>query len=57
MSQYTPLNVEIMAELNRKLKPIEYKIVLKEMENLGIVNGFVQDLNSSTTEYIPPFKY
>lgn len=55
MAQYVPLNVEHMPEINRRLKPIEYKRVLNEIDNLGITNGFVQELSAATSDFIPDF--
>ena len=56
MSQYTPYgNLEGYLELNRKLKPLEYKIVLNAVEKCGLENVFIQDISSSSEEYIPEF--
>ncbi len=56
MGQYTPyFNVEKYPEINRKLKPIEYKMVLKHFFDIGLTNGFSQELSSATEDYIPPF--
>lgn len=56
MSQYTPFNVENIPEINRPLKPIEYKRILIEAERLNITEGFMQELSSSSENYVPPFK-
>ena len=56
MGQYTPYhNSKNYPEINRKLKPIEYKIVLNHFLKIGLTNGFSQDLDSASEEYIPPF--
>ena len=56
MSQYTPHGKACdFEEINRKLKPLEYKRVKNYMISLGFVNGFVQELNSATEEFIPDF--
>jgi len=55
MSQYTPLIKTDFPELNRKLKPIEYKIIVNYMEKCSIGNGFIQDLSSSEEVYVPDF--
>lgn len=56
MSQYTPcFKAERFAEIKNKLKPIEYKFVLKKLHELGFENGFVQELKSSSDEFIPNF--
>lgn len=56
MSQYMPLfNAKDHEEINRKLKPIEYKIVLNHLQKLGFINGFSQAPSSADKEFIPPF--
>ena len=56
MGQYTPYhNSEQYPEINRKLKPIEYKMVVNHFLKIGLKNGFSQDLDSASEEYIPPF--
>ena len=52
MSQFTPNG---KSSLNRKLTFIEYKIVLKHLENLGISNGYVQEFSSADTCFVPKF--
>ena len=55
MSQYIPVGeAKNFPELNRKLKPIEYKIVKSYMYKLGL-DGFVQELESANKNYIPDF--
>lgn len=54
MCQYIPC-YQAEFPINRKLKPIEYKIVLKECEKLGFFNGFTQEFESASTNYIPKF--
>jgi len=57
MSQYTPCgNVSKFPELNRKITPLEYKIVLNHAKSLGFKNILVQELGSSGGELIPNFK-
>lgn len=54
MSQYTPyFKSSNFEEINRKLKPIEYKIVLKKLVELGLTDGYAQELESGTEKYIP----
>lgn len=54
MSQYTPCyKAEFL--IDRPLKPLEYKIVLKECEKLGFCNGFTQEFESASKKYIPKF--
>lgn len=55
MSQYVPVGkAKDFKDINRKLKPIEYKAVKKFMYDLGL-DGFVQEMDSATTNYIPDF--
>lgn len=54
MSQYTPYyKANEFLEINRKLKPIEYKIVTNYAKELGIENGFFQEFESATESFIP----
>lgn len=56
MSQYTPEYKAIMfPEINRRLKPIEYKIVEEQMVKLGLTQGFAQELTSANSCYTPKF--
>lgn len=56
MSQYTPHgDLSICPEINRKLKPIEYKRVVAALQRAGIKHCFIQDSASSSEAYIPPF--
>ncbi|MDE6583332.1 MAG: radical SAM protein [Clostridia bacterium] len=52
MSQFTPNG---KSKLNRKLKPIEYKLILTHMEKLGLTNGYFQDCNSANDVFVPKF--
>lgn len=54
MCQYIPyFNAKNFPEINRKLKPIEYKIVLTRANELGLTNGYAQDMSSATEDFIP----
>lgn len=54
MGQYTPMyHAKDIEDINRPLKPIEYKIVLKKMQELGLDNGYVQELSSASETYTP----
>lgn len=53
MSQFTPNG---QGEPQRKLKPIEYKIVISHMEKLELSNGYIQDFVSANDCFIPNFK-
>ncbi|MBE5736460.1 MAG: radical SAM protein [Clostridiales bacterium] len=54
MGQYTPMyKASEYPEINRPLKSIEYKIVEKAMLDMGLTNGYTQELSSATTDYTP----
>lgn len=56
MSQYTPAYKSIMfPEIDRRLKPIEYKVVEEHMVSIGLTNGFAQELTSAKSCYTPTF--
>lgn len=56
MSQYVPMaNAKQFEEINRKIKPIEYKVLVNQLKNLGFENVFLQDFSSATTDYTPNF--
>lgn len=55
MGQYTPVDTESYPEINRPLKPLEYKRAVLYMEKLGITDGFTQDLGSVGESFIPDF--
>ena len=55
MGQYTPVDTENYPEINRPLKPLEYKRAALYMEKLGITDGFTQDLGSVGESFIPDF--
>lgn len=52
MSQFTPIGE---GELNRKIYPLEYKVVLNYAESLGLNEGYFQDFNSADENFIPKF--
>ena len=52
MSQFTPNG---KSKLSKKLKPIEYKAVVSHMKKLGLNNGYVQDFDSASEDYVPDF--
>ncbi len=53
--QYTPVLTLPQKELNRPLTPRECQKVFDVLCELELENGFVQDLSSATTEFIPSF--
>ena len=56
MSQYTPMYKACdYPDIAQKLKPIEYKIVEQAMLDLGLKEGYVQELSSASDCYTPVF--
>ena len=56
MSQYSPMYKSNMyPEINRTLKPLEYKIIINYAKKLDLKNVLVQELDSNTTELVPNF--
>ena len=56
MSQYVPMARACeFKELNQKIKPLEYKIVVNKLLELGFKNVFTQDFESAETIYTPDF--
>lgn len=56
MSQYVPHGkAKDYPEINRLLKPLEYKIVVSAMQEMGAKQVFVQDTDAAGSEYIPAF--
>ena len=56
MAQYLPMGrVEGVDELERRLTPEEYERVVAHLMELGLEDGFVQELSSSDEKYIPAF--
>ena len=56
MSQYTPMgNASKFSELKRKIKPIEYKILVNKLKILEFKNVFLQDFSSASAEFTPDF--
>lgn len=56
MAQYVPCGeVEEIPELNRRITQEEYDQVCEHLDEIGLENGFVQDLDSSDAKYIPLF--
>ncbi|MBR5438768.1 MAG: radical SAM protein [Clostridia bacterium] len=58
MSQYTPYgNIQNFKELNRPITKREYEKVLNSLQNLNEDKVFIQDLNSSSTKFIPEWDF
>lgn len=56
MSQYVPMfKAKSIAEINRKITPLEYKILVNKLDKLGFKNAFVQEFSSAETVYTPDF--
>lgn len=56
MSQYVPMGkAKEIEELNRRVSPLEYKVVVSSANRLGLDNAFIQDLSSATSDYTPDF--
>lgn len=56
MAQYMPMgDVQGVDELDRQLTQEEYDEVCEHMFDLGLEDGFVQELESSDSKYIPAF--
>ena len=56
MSQYVPMAKAVnIKEMNRKITPLEYKVLVSKLESLGFKNAFVQEFSSAETVYTPDF--
>lgn len=56
MSQYTPCgDIENFDELKRKITRREYEKVVNAMIDMGLENGFAQELSSADKRFIPDF--
>ena len=56
MAQYLPFGeAKKIESLNRQITQEEYDRVFERMVELGLENGFVQELSSSDEKYIPAF--
>jgi putative pyruvate formate lyase activating enzyme len=56
MSQYFPARTDALyPQLNRKLFKREYQSVCDYFTNVGLTNGFTQDVSSATVDYLPNF--
>ena len=57
MSQYTPYYKALTHPiLKNRVKSLEYKRVVQKFISLGFTNGFCQEQESATCDYIPNFK-
>ena len=56
MSQYTPCtDLGAYPEINRKITPEEYDEVVDFAVDIGVENGFLQEGESASESFIPPF--
>ncbi len=58
MSQYTPIESEALSsfpQLQRKITEREYLSALKYLERFPDIEGYVQDRESASNEYVPSF--
>ena len=57
MSQYVPHGkAGDYPEIDRPLKPLEYKVVVSKMEEMGAKQVFLQDCEAAKEDYIPAFE-
>lgn len=58
MGQFLPCgSAKYIPTLDRKLKPLEYKLATNYLLKLGFDNAYIQDLSSSDSDYIPDFNF
>ena len=55
MGQYYPINKTKYSNLNRKLSEDEYNDVINYAYDIGVRKSFIQDLDSSSDDFIPNF--
>ncbi|MGL6173821.1 MAG: radical SAM protein [Cellulosilyticaceae bacterium] len=56
MNQYTPLeHIKKYPELNRKINPKHYEYMVDYAIDLGVENGFIQEGDTASESFIPPF--
>lgn len=57
MSQYVPMHkAHQIEEINRKITPLEYKVLVNQLNKLNFKNVFLQDYSSASDIYTPDFK-
>lgn len=56
MGQFIPYGeAKDIAELNRKIKPVEYKLAINKLLEKDFNNSFIQDIESASEDFIPSF--
>ncbi len=56
MSQFTPIENCTIDSLHRRLTEDEYREIEEYLYDSGIEDGFIQELDSASEDYIPPFE-
>jgi putative pyruvate formate lyase activating enzyme len=58
MCQYTPMHKShTHEEIDRKVYSAEYEVVLNYFFEAGLENGFMQELESASSDYTPDFDF
>ncbi|WP_243120199.1 radical SAM protein [Caloramator sp. E03] len=58
MSQYTPMHkAQYYPEINKKINKKHYEAIIEYAMSIGLKNGYFQDYDSSTKEYVPNFDF
>ncbi|SKA95315.1 putative pyruvate formate lyase activating enzyme [Caloramator quimbayensis] len=58
MSQYTPMHdANNYKEINKKIDKRHYESLIDYAVSKGLKNGYIQDYESSTAEYVPDFNF
>ncbi len=58
MNQYTPMpQTTDISPLNRKISDREYERIVDYAIRIGIENGFIQEGETASESFIPPFDY
>ena len=55
LGQYYPINKTNYSNLNRSLREDEYNDVVNYAYDIGVRNAFIQDISSSSKDFIPNF--
>ena len=56
MSQYVPMHMALKnSKINRKIKPLEYKLLISHLNSKGFKNAYIQDFDSQSSEFTPDF--
>lgn len=56
MAQYVPMaDAKNYPEIDRRISPLEYKVLVAKLKELGFCNAFLQDFDSADTIFTPNF--